>query len=302
MAARNAVFQEYVLGTFSASDTESLKQLLFSNHIRIGNRFYLNPDSESRLFADNNQFVVADIHKIYNTGERMGTSFYNSIGGTSIVLVPRDHIRYKSDIVLPGRDSTDANKCKMNSTNTTGVSQNPLNPLYATTQGQEMAGYQGYYGSDMNQIIIPQIYEDLYPFFKDYIKTNLSYILSDTVDLTAPSFNSESIGRCSGSSYKILNGIVLPSEQEVFGYSIFTSNPSLECTSPSKLALFNFLSTGHYNGWATFNMRNIASSTQFTDCYFGKSRAYQATGDIHIYVLLYIYHIVLFLQHNIFVN
>lgn len=223
-------------------------------NVRIGQKFY----TDSEYGNTYTYWTVAHINYFRSTGAGGASSPSNPM--RSLILVPMAHIYYAARII--GKTSGDENLITMNSTATTGVSQNPNNPLYEITQGQEMAGYQGYYGSDMNQIYIPLISQYLNTKFDNHL-TDIYCLMSDKVDLAKENpINSSWSGLENRSAWKNAPGVMIPSEYQIYGTSIFSCHLR-EIFPYTKFALFNFINPMHYNAWAYRFLSDVASNQHF---------------------------------------
>ena len=167
----------------------------------------------------------------------------------------------------------------MNSTNTTGVSQNELNPLYNDrtdpetgeiipgTHGVETRGKQGYYGSDMYQIHLPEIANNLSSILGDHLLDN-KYLISDTINLNPQDLNiTKTVTNVAWRSAKA----ILPTEIQLHGapvYSIYNDTGN-DC---SRLPIFNFVPNPQVLLGAGYTWeRNVATPSKFctTDSHVG---------------------------------
>ena len=169
----------------------------------------------------------------------------------------------------------------MNSTNTTGVSQNPLNPLYEITQGVETAGYQGFYGSDMYQIHLPVIANNMRNLLGDHM-LRFSNLITNSVNMNTPSASYSKMNGAS-SGWNFYNTyITLISEIEVYGCNVWSSSGYDTGIQNEKLPLFNFINQVKIirsDPW----LRNVASGSHFASAsYVGSSGLSSASGTSHV--------------------
>ena len=190
-----------------------------------------------------------------------GFNHFNNKGGNwalgnHITLIPREFLN-KPQI------STD-NLCPMNSTNTTGVSKNTNNPFYNITQGEETAGYQAYWGSDMCQIYLPTIAANLQQVLGSHLKKT-DYLLPNTMDMSSISKNGWKGFPTNWNWVNTNNSggfAILPTEIEIYGSLIWSNGNYDVGINCQKLPVFNYIS---YNTFfrAHFWLRSVVSSSGF---------------------------------------
>ena len=149
----------------------------------------------------------------------------------------------------------------MNSTNTTGVSKNTNNPLYATTQGTETAGYQAYWGSDMAQITIPDIEAKLTAILGSHLKTRDVLCTTTMTSSTESMAGAGLTGASTGSAWKAVKAALL-TEVQVYGSTVYSSSSYDIGEGYEKLPIFNFtnpVAQGRSHWW----LRSVASSANF---------------------------------------
>lgn len=219
---------------------------------------------------------------LYNTNWMVaGIATYTNKGDTSnpqhVLLIPKDYlhnIRYNS--------ATEAyeNTQQMNTTNTTGVSKNELNPLYNDiidpstgevirpgTHGEELAGAQCYYGSDMNQIYIPQYVTQLKNVLhQDSNHTNhvvnLKVLLSHTMNMTKDHpIVADWKGIPSNWAW-FSEEMILPTESEIYGFNVWSCGGYDIGINNSKLPVFNFIPYNIFSR-TDFWLRSVALSAGF---------------------------------------
>lgn len=212
---------------------------------RIGNFFTLNDGVYDTVW------IIAAISRYYTKSD--------VAIGENYIVIPRSYLKN----VNPNKDygASDVNAIIMNSTSTTGVSKNPLNPLYETTQGEEIEGYQGYYGSDMNQIFLPSYAVNLHNILGNHmIQFRLS--MSSGVDLHASSTGASWWeGASISMSYSDIY-LALMNEIEVYGANVFSSSGYDTGMGCSKYPLFNFVNNVHF-GRNSCWLRSVASRSRF---------------------------------------
>lgn len=179
-----------------------------------------------------------------------GTEIRN---GASGVLTNNHHVT-----LIP---TTYVTTAKMNSTSTTGVSQNPDNPFYSITGGTETAKYQGYRGSDMAQITLPAIDAAL----QNVLGTHLlerNVFMTDTINASIPSAAGTGLnGAATGAGwYKAKSALM--SEVQIFGSTAAGSSYLDVGEGKEKLPIFNFINYGIYIGRHLW-LRAVSSAANF---------------------------------------
>lgn len=152
----------------------------------------------------------------------------------------------------------------MNSTNTTGVSKNTNNPLYATTQGSETAGYQAYWGSDMSQLTLPSIETNLTTILGSHLKTRDIYCSTAMTSNTPSMAGAGATGASTNCAWKAIKASLL-TEVQLYGATINSSSCYDVGESAEKLPIFNFINhvTLERSRWW---LRSVATSTKFSLC------------------------------------
>ena len=157
---------------------------------------------------------------------------------------------------------TNLGNASMNSTNTSGVSKNTNNPLYATTGGNEMTGYQAYWGSDMAQITMPAVNTALATVLGSHLKDR-DIRCSDTRD---PALISRAIdgrtGAASGWNLKAVKAALM-TEVQVYGSMVASSSYYDTGEGNSQLPVFKFINSMAFIK-SNFWLRGVSSSSEFT--------------------------------------
>ena len=244
----NGIFRGKDLGEIKSSNVDSfISNLAISTgefNVRLGDYFKITDGTH------NSTWMVAGINNYYNKG--------SSTWGNHITLIPRDYLYYPQ--------GTTDHLCPMNSTNTTGVSKNPSNPLYNTTQGNETAGYQAYYGSDMHQIYLPAIVGHLQQVLGNHL-LKMYQLLSNTMNLTAENGQYDTNGSWKGiptnwNWYETY--AILPSEIEIYGSQVWGHSGFDTGINCQQLPVFKFIPYNSYSR-TTFWLRSVVSSSAFAN-------------------------------------
>ena len=150
--------------------------------------------------------------------------------------------------IIPVTKVTDA---KMNSSNTTGTSENTSNT----------SGLQAYAGSDMRVITLPAVATALRTVLGDHLKAR-KVLLSKTMTAATESMAGAGFNGASTAWDWYDEYIVLMSEVQVYGSTVCSSSFYDNGEGFEKLPVFNFISPIQYariNQW----LRAVASSTYF---------------------------------------
>lgn len=251
----NSIYQSNVESTpITSTNVDSWidsKNMSVTNDVRsfgfrLGNRFTVNDGQY------NCEWMVVAIN-IFANNRGISDQLKH------IVIMPTFQLPNINPNLDYGMNRTDL--LPMNSTKTTGVSQNPLNPLYEITQGQEMAGYQGFYGSDMCQIHLPaignQLRSSVFGGHMYYIKV----LRTDTVDLTAVNKNGLTGMTTKWSGFET-TCIGMPTESTFAGYSCFGSSAYDDAIFPFKFPLYNFISPLRFSR-EDFWLQNVCDKYSF---------------------------------------
>ena len=171
---------------------------------------------------------------------------------------------------------TTLGNASMNSTNTTGVSKNTDNPLYATTGGTETAKYQAYWGSDMAQITMPAVEAALNGILGSHLKSR-DILCSDTINASVASMAGAGLtGAATGWGWHSVKAALM-TEVQVYGSMIESSSYYDVGEGDQQLPLFKFVNHVAYMR-ASFWLRGVASSTYFADANSaGYATAYDAS-------------------------
>jgi len=224
----NAIFRGKNLGTVSASNIDTF----MTEHGVSSGAFtdlYLGDYFTASYNGTNKTFRIAG----FDTHMQQGDSS----------PITRHHIE-----VIPDQTLLSA---AMNSTNTTGVSQNPANT----------SGLGGYAGSDMNQLVIPEVNTNLEAIFGAHL---FSYreLLSNTVDANAASGSYPTWkGAASNWAWYDVKA-VLPSEIEVYGSTVWSSSGYDTGSGIHQIPLFS-IEPRFINLRSWWWLRNVSNSTQF---------------------------------------
>lgn len=239
----NGIYRGRSLGSIS-NTTEAdtlINSLSLGNqwNVRLGDRITI---TDSRRSCE---WFVVHI-------DRWRNSAANANPVNSITLMPRS---YLPKISLSDNSSME----RFNSTATTGVSQNENNPLYETTQGQEMSGYQAYYGSDVNQLVLANIRSELKAVLGNHLP-NITLYLSCSIDFNTHSrVSNMDYGVADATTLMTTTAIHLPNEVEIFGYHVMGGLYDTGLNN-MRFAAFNFSNPNHY-GTSNFYLRDIASKS-----------------------------------------
>ena len=168
--------------------------------------------------------------------------------------------------IIPVTKVTDA---KMNSSNTTGTSENESNE----------SGLQAYAGSDMRVITLPAVATALRTVLGDHLKSRrvlLSKTMTAaTVSMAGAGFNGASTAWEWYSEY-----LTLMTEIQVYGSTVYSSSFYDIGEGCEKLPVFNFINPVQYariNQW----LRVVASSTGFAHVHGNGVAAYGTAGNSH---------------------
>ena len=151
----------------------------------------------------------------------------------------------------------------MNSTATTGVSQNSNNPLYATTGGNETAGYQAYYGSDMAQITMPTVEANLATVLGSHLLQR-DIFCPNTINASLPSMAGAGLtGASTGWNWYPVKASLL-TENQVYGSAVTSSSYYDVGDGNVKLPIFNF---EHFTpaSRTSFWLRVVSTSEKFSN-------------------------------------
>ena len=235
-ANHNGIFRGKNLGTITS--TAELETFLTAHKVSTGEFYdlYLGDYITINDGTYNAVWMIAGFDTQYNKGNNPYISTHQ------ITLIPRTTLGNRT----------------MNSTNTTGVSKNTSNPLYATTQGAETAGYQAYYGSDMNQIYIADLVTKLNTVLSTHLLSQ-NILLSNTV----------SNGMSSNWSWYTVRARLM-NEIEVYGSVAFGSTGRGDALGAGydtgcdceKLPVFNYINHVQYSR-SSFWLRSVVSSAIF---------------------------------------
>lgn len=226
----NTFFRGKDLGTITADNIDSfitdhgISTGEF-NDIYVGDYFTIPYDGSNKIIR------IAGFDIYYNTGSVRLTSHH-------IVCVPDSNLT----------------TAKMNSTNTTGVSENEENT----------SDYGGFLGSDMWNITLPIVNANLESVFGGHLLSHKEW-LSSSVDSNAISSGFSSWKGASNNCQWVDCKAVLMSEVEVYGSRIFSSSGFDIGIAKSQLPLFS-IEPRYLNNNQWYWLRGVASSTYFCGC------------------------------------
>lgn len=250
-SALNGIYQEKFLGDIDINNVNTFIEEKIINYTTRNNKTYANHIARLGNYFNiidgvhNNTYHIVAVNWLENTGTQDTTWATND----NYLILPTSMLSHVST------SSETPRYLPMNSTSTTGVSQNPLNPLYEITQGVETPGYQGYYGSDMNQIYLPIIANNLRSVLGNHMRQYKS-ALTQSIDLTSAKNrgNSDTFGSVSTQYVESSNisawswqsvYLRLLSEYEVIGAPIYSA-VGTDFTSYQKLPIYNFIGPMHH--------------------------------------------------------
>ena len=270
---KNGLYRGKNLGTINSSNVNAFFSAIDMSHDNC-NDLFLGDYFTIQDGRYNSVWMVASIDQYRSKG--------SSSMGSHIVLIPQSYLANVNIV-----ESAYTNTQQMNTTNTTGVSKNPLNPLYATTQGEETAKYQCYYGSDMNQIYIPQIVTQMKTVLGTHMVTS-SQLLSDTMNMTQPH---PAVSGWKGvpSNWGWYNeDAILPNEVEIYGCNVWSCGAYDVGINCQKLPVFNFISFNRFSR-AYFWLRSVVYSADFADAGgYGLAHYYDASDLFYVRPLIFV--------------
>lgn len=273
MESKNGLYRCKNLGTINASNVDAFFSSIDLNNNKC-NDIFLGDYVTIQDGRYNSVWMVASINQYRSKG--------NSSMGNHIVLIPQSYLANVNFV-----DGAYTSTQQMNTTNTTGVSKNPLNPFYATTQGAETPKYQCYYGSDMNQIYIPQIVTQMKTALGTHMITS-SQLLSDSMNMTQPHpVISGWVGVPNNWGWYNEDAI-LPNEVEIYGCNVWSCGAYDVGINCQKLPIFNFISFNRFSR-PGFWLRSVVDSTSFAHAGSGGLAACgDASGSHYVRPLIFV--------------
>lgn len=217
--AHNGIFRGKQLDTITASNIDTF----LSNHgvssgvfsdLYLGDYFTISDGTY------NVQWMVAGFDTEYNKGNIAFTSHH-------VTLIPKTYVT----------------KAQMNSTNTTGVSQNADNPVGSSAETANQRG--GYLGSDMNQITIPAIVTALQTALGAHLLKHRC-CLSNSINSSGSSMSGANLTGYSNGWEWTDQYATLMTEPQIYGTTIISSSFHDVGEGNQKLPVFNFINPTKY--------------------------------------------------------
>ena len=242
--SKNTIFRGKNLGTITASNIDAfitehgISTGIFTD-IYVGDYFTISYAGENKIIR------VAGFDIYYNTGDTALTSHH-------IVCVPDGHF----------------GTAKMNSTHTTGVSENEENT-------SELSGFMG---SDMFNITLPIVNANLANVFGGHLLTHRE-ILTNSTDANAVCKGNPSWKGASNNWIWADVQAVLMSEAEVYGATVWQSSGYDTGITKSQLPLFALEPKMLNNRQSWFWLRDVANSTIFCSCHDDGGAGCSYAGD-----------------------
>jgi len=228
--SHNAIFRGKNLGTVTAANIDAF---ITQHGIATGvfNDIYVGDYFTASYAGANTVFRIA------------GINFYKNTGDTQLTA---NHV-----VIVPDGNLTTA---AMNSTNTTGKSANEANTSEKS----------GFLGSDMWNIVLPDVNEKLAAIFGGHLLTHRE-ILSNSMDENAiPSGNPSWKGASNGWEWVDCKAVLM-SEVEVYGAPVCGSSLYDVGIANCILPLF-VLEKRYLTNRSWFWLRGVASSANFCYC------------------------------------
>lgn len=231
--SHNTIFRGKNLGTVTASNVDTF---IADHGISTGafTDLYVGDYFISSYAGSNKTFRIAGCDVFYNTGD-------TALNKHHVVIVPDDYLCTAA----------------MNSTNTTGVSENEENT----------SGKSAFLGSDMWNIVLPEVNTNLEAIFGGHLLTHRE-LLTNSMDPNAVCKGNPSWKGASNNWEWVDCKAVLMSEAELYGCNVFQSSGYDTGIANRQLPLFS-LEPKYINlSRLWFWLRDVASSVSFCHCIY----------------------------------